>query len=101
MVGLPEHQTGMLGPAKLRDMLERFRSGMLSNEEVLRDGGHGCHVHKPSLANARFDFVAVTGPNRGMLKGRDAYAAIPYGDIMLTGCFGLREAARKAGIIQE
>lgn len=100
MVGLLEHHTGMLDTTTLRDLLARFRTGALSNEEVLRDGGHGCHMHKPSLRSARFDFVAVTGPNRGMLKGGDIHTAVPHGDIMLTGCFGLLEAARKLGIIQ-
>ena len=39
----------------------------------------------------RMTFVAATGPQRGRFAGSktDPYMAAPYGDMMLTGCYGL------------
>lgn len=99
MVGLLEHHTKRLDTAKLSEMLDRFRKGGLSNEEVLNDGGHGCYVDKSSVGDGLFHFVAVTGPRRAILRPAKAHMAVPYGDMMLTGCFGLVEAARKPGPI--
>jgi len=82
-------------------LIDRFRACTLSNEEVLNGGGHGCHTDRPSIAEAPIEFIAVTGPNRDLLRNERVYAAVPYGDMMLTGCFGLLDAARKAGIIGE
>ena len=38
--------------------------------------------------------VAVTGPQRGKLRGSDLhpYFATPHGDMMISGCFGLLRA---------
>jgi hypothetical protein len=35
--------------------------------------------------------VSVTGPQRGKLRGSrlQPYFAVPHGDMMLSGCFGL------------
>ncbi|GAB4348441.1 MAG: DUF1786 domain-containing protein [Candidatus Abyssubacteria bacterium] len=99
MVGLLEHHTGMLNPQRAARLLERFRQGDVSNEEVLDDGGHGCHVSEWALGSAEFRFTAVTGPHRELLGKTGAHMAIPYGDMMLSGCFGLVEAARKKGIL--
>lgn len=101
MVGLLEHHTGRLNTASLAAILDRFREGKLSNKEVLNDGGHGCHVDGASIGGGSFRFVAVTGPRREMLRSERAHMAVPYGDMMLTGCFGLADAARKLGIISE
>jgi len=39
-------------------------------------------------------FLAVTGPRRAMLRGSalGPYFAVPHGDMMLAGCFGLLRA---------
>lgn len=100
MVGLLEHHTGMLDSGKAYEMIERFRLGNLSNDEVLNDGGHGCCFPRDASAMSEFAFVAVTGPNRHMFSHTKFYHAVPCGDVMLAGCFGLVEAARLKGIIQ-
>lgn len=100
MVGLLEHHTGMLDSEKAARLIERFKRGDVSNEEVLEDGGHGCHVNAEFLGSSKFDFTAVTGPHREILGKTGAHMAIPYGDMMLSGCFGLVEAARKKGIVE-
>jgi hypothetical protein len=41
--------------------------------------------------------LAVTGPRRSLLEGSDLqpYLAVPHGDMMLAGCFGLLRAVEK------
>jgi uncharacterized protein (DUF1786 family) len=85
--GILEHHTHALDRDHLLSLIGRLRDGTLTNEEVFREGGHGAAVHRPHLSK----YLAVTGPNRKRLL-TDAYQATPYGDMMLTGCFGLVRA---------
>ena len=85
--GVFEHHTGALTPGKLDAYLRRLQDGTLTGEEVYADDGHGAVVHEP-LASS---LVVVTGPNRAKLLP-DAYVAVPHGDMMLSGCFGLIRA---------
>ncbi|HZR40179.1 MAG TPA: hypothetical protein VFB12_08695, partial [Ktedonobacteraceae bacterium] len=41
-----------------------------------------------------FPFLAVTGPRRELLRGSQLhpYEAVPHGDMMLAGCYGLLRA---------
>jgi uncharacterized protein (DUF1786 family) len=88
--GLFEHHTFSLTPEKLGLYLNKLRSGNLTNNEIFASGGHGAAVNEALDA----EMVVVTGPNRRMLLP-GAYQAAPYGDMMLTGCFGvLREWKR-------
>jgi uncharacterized protein (DUF1786 family) len=82
--GLFEHHTFSLSPESLGTYLKKLRSGTLTNEEIFNTGGHGAAVREP----LETDLIAVTGPNRRMLLP-DAYQASPFGDMMLTGCFGV------------
>jgi uncharacterized protein (DUF1786 family) len=93
IVGIYEHHTGCLTPAKLRDHLERFRWGTLSDEEVFADQGHGCVTLTQAAAMSTFSTVVVTGPQRSLAESLGYYFAAPYGDMMLSGCFGLIRAA--------
>jgi len=85
--GVLEHHTGILSAQKLADYLNRFKNGNLSYQEVFDDHGHGCAV-LPEAGNFSFDFVAVTGPQRSMASGA-GYLAVPHGDMMISGAFGL------------
>jgi uncharacterized protein (DUF1786 family) len=88
--GIFEHHTFSLSPDQLGSFLKKLRSGALTNEEIFAAGGHGAAVHE----SLETDTVVVTGPNRRMLLPQ-AYQAAPFGDMMLTGCFGvLREWKR-------
>jgi len=87
--GLFEHHTASLDRDRLAALIGRLRDGSLTNEEVFREGGHGARVHRPLPAR----YLAITGPNRMRLLP-DAYQAAPFGDMMLTGCFGLVRAWR-------
>jgi len=83
---------------KIHRLIARFERKPLANEEVFADGGHGC-AYAPSFpARKKAWPVAITGPRRSLVHGLPYYAAAPFGDMMLTGCFGL-VAALKAKFI--
>jgi uncharacterized protein (DUF1786 family) len=92
IAGLFEHHTGMLDRAMLERLLAELAGGTLSHEEVFAGQGHGALVVDP--APSALHFVAVTGPRRGLLAGSrlNPYYAVPYGDVMMAGCWGLVRA---------
>jgi uncharacterized protein (DUF1786 family) len=96
IVGIYEHHTGCLTPAKLQDHLDRFRQGTLSDQEVFDDQGHGCVTLLDAKDMSSFSTVVVTGPQRSLAESLGYYFAVPYGDMMLSGCFGLIRAATGA-----
>lgn len=87
--GIYEHHTGLLDHGKLFDHLNRFQLGVLTNEEIFADQGHGCAYAPGYPAAAPFDFTVITGPRRRLARGWPGVFAAPLGDMMLTGCFGL------------
>lgn len=87
--GLFEHHTSCLSGHKLASFVEKLRAGELTNEEIFNDGGHGCYIDPGYRPGGGFRFVAVTGPQRRLTIHQDYYWAAPYGDMMLSGCFGL------------
>lgn len=98
-VGLLEHHTGALSAGSLAKWLERFRKGDLSSREVVEDGGHGCAYSSQGISQRSFPWTVVTGPRRQMARGLGWYMAAPFGNMMLTGCFGLvRAYMRSEGI---
>lgn len=94
--GLFEHHTGLIDLAKLDRLLTRLAEGNLRHAEVFADMGHGALVYVDSSIDlTQGDFgVAVTGPRRKMMKASQLrpYFAAPFGDMMITGCFGLLAA---------
>jgi uncharacterized protein (DUF1786 family) len=85
--GVFEHHTGMREPEDLRNDLDRFRRGELTNQDVFDSGGHGClTLDFPSGAD--FSATYLLGPRRDMLAGYAPFLH-PGGDMMLAGCFGL------------
>lgn len=95
--GVFEHHTGLLDRPKLDDLLQRLADGTLRHEAIYEDQGHGAYIpYREPLPLPKDDFgVAVTGPRRSLLVGSALrpYFATPFGDMMLTGCFGLLAAA--------
>lgn len=87
--GLFEHHTGLLNSGKLIDYIERLRMGALTHAEVYQDGGHGCYISPDYDPVSGFNLVAVTGPRRAMTWGAGYYLAVPHGNMMLAGAFGL------------
>ena len=92
IAGCFEHHTGELRPDQLEGFLRKLADGTISNAEVYDSMGHGALVLRPT-PGAR-PFLAVTGPRRAMLRGSALrpYFAVPHGDMMLAGCFGLLRA---------
>ncbi|MFN2289784.1 MAG: DUF1786 domain-containing protein [Anaerolineae bacterium] len=92
IAGLFEHHTGLLDRERLEELLGQLAAGTLSHDELFAEHGHGALVLDASPSP--LDFVAVTGPRRSLLSGSSLkpYLAVPYGDMMLAGCWGLVRA---------
>jgi uncharacterized protein (DUF1786 family) len=92
IAGLFEHHTGLLSQAKLEALLAQLAARTLSHQDLFAEHGHGALILDARPAS--LDFVAVTGPRRGMLAGSALrpYLAVPYGDMMMAGCWGLVRA---------
>ena len=90
--GVFEHHTGELTREELESYLGKLARGEITNEEVFADLGHGAIVFDP-IAPVPSD-LAVIGPRRGVLRGSalNPYFAVPHGDMMIAGCFGLIRA---------
>ena len=88
--GLFEHHTSCLTRDKLQKLLRKFQRGNLSSQEILDDGGHGSIVLE-EYRRDNCNEIVVTGPNRGLLEHSKLPIrfAAPYGNMMLTGPFGL------------
>ena len=96
IAGLFEHHTGLLDQGLLEALLGQLVAGTLSHEELFAEHGHGALLVDSTPAT--LDFVAVTGPRRGMLAGSalNPYQAVPHGDMMMAGCWGLVRACAQA-----
>lgn len=100
--GFFEHHTGFLNPQKLETLILSLANGSLQNEAVYSDQGHGALIYDqtPFSFNKDGFNLVVTGPRRSMLSptrnGTSSklrpYFAAPFGDMMITGCFGLLAA---------
>jgi uncharacterized protein (DUF1786 family) len=89
ILGIFEHHTGKMNREKIQDLIGVFERKRLSNDEVFDDGGHGC-AYAPAFPARKTGWpVVVTGPRRSLGEGLGYYPAAPFGDMMLTGCFGL------------
>lgn len=95
--GVFEHHTGEIDLLKLESLIYKLADGSLKHEDVFDDMGHGALMY----SDKKFEFgkddfdVVVTGPRRSMFMDTPTlkpYFAAPFGDMMITGCFGLLSA---------
>jgi uncharacterized protein (DUF1786 family) len=94
-----EHHTGEIDLPRLEMFLRALADGSLRHEDVFNDMGHGALVYGKEpfeFGQGEFD-VVVTGPRRSMFRTMDhghlrPYFAVPFGDMMIAGCFGLLAA---------
>lgn len=93
--GLFEHHTALVDEAKLRHLVQALIDGVLTNEAVLADNGHGATIHPEYRPWQPPPLIAVTGPRRGLAQGLGYYLAAPFGNMMLSGAFGLVAAVRR------
>ena len=91
--GLFEHHTGEVTREKLDGLITALADSTLQHKDVFDDMGHGALVYTPAPLRAP-RFLAVTGPRRGLMRGsqHNPYFAVPFGDMMIAGCFGLLAA---------
>jgi uncharacterized protein (DUF1786 family) len=92
IISLYEHHTGELTAQQIEDFTERLIVGELPHEDVFDSKGHGAYYANPAAtAPQAAPLIAVTGPRRGKLRGSrlNPYFAVPHGDMMVSGCFGL------------
>ncbi|HSP54548.1 MAG TPA: DUF1786 family protein [Dehalococcoidia bacterium] len=94
IVSLYEHHTGEVTAEQIEGFTERLLAGTLRHEEIFGSKGHGAWIvnsGQSTLDSGRRPMVAVTGPQRGKLRGSRLapYFAVPHGDMMVSGCYGL------------
>ena len=95
IISLYEHHTGEISAEQIEDFTERLMTGELRHEEVFDSKGHGVYYATGDRGQETGDnqrpLVAVIGPQRGKLRGSrlHPYFAVPHGDMMVSGCFGL------------
>ncbi len=99
MLALFEHHTSALDGKKLQQHIIDFSCGKLGFQDVFDEGGHGCYI-KEILGYGEIKSVMVTGPRRNILQNMDdedkdatlwhkLHFAAPFGNMMLSGCYGL------------
>ena len=95
--GVFEHHTGEIDLVKLETLLRSLADGSLKHADVFNDMGHGALMYSENqfeFGKDEFD-VVVTGPRRSMFANNPSlnpYFAVPFGDMMIAGCFGLLAA---------
>ncbi|MEJ2551810.1 MAG: DUF1786 domain-containing protein [Anaerolineales bacterium] len=94
--GVFEHHTGEIDLPRLETMLRAFARGDLQNEDVYDDHGHGALIinDQPLPLSAGDNPIVVSGPRRSFMRKSKLrmYFAAPFGDMMISGCFGLLSA---------
>jgi uncharacterized protein (DUF1786 family) len=90
--GFFEHHTNLLDATKIDDLIGKLSQGVLTHNEVYEGGGHGAVVISESHCQP---FLAVTGPRQDIARGTQLtlHPAVPHGDTMLAGCYGLVKAS--------
>ncbi len=92
--GVFEHHTGEISVEQLEAFLDRLAEGSLTHAQIFESNGHGAVLFRGDPIPPGARCVAVTGPRRGLLRRsrHRPYFATPFGDMMLTGCYGLIRA---------
>lgn len=94
--GVFEHHTGLIDLPRLEGLLRALADGSLKHGDVFDDNGHGALIYENQpldLVKGEFG-VAVTGPRRNLMRDSNLrpYFAVPFGDMMISGCFGMLAA---------
>lgn len=93
LYGLFEHHTGGIDAPTIARLVDGLRGATLDPATFREQfDGHGAAFDEDYRSLEPFQFVAITGPNRGIARGLGYHEAAPHGDMMLTGSFGLVDA---------
>jgi uncharacterized protein (DUF1786 family) len=91
--GVFEHHTGEINLQQLDEFIDKLADGTLQHREVFDTQGHGALMfdREPMKPDR---FVAIVGPRRSIMRSSKhrPYFAVPFGDMMMAGCFGLLRA---------
>lgn len=87
--GVFEDHTKLLDQGSIKDSVDKLRAGTLEHQEVFNRGGHGAYIHEDYKGFPGDTPIVVTGPNRQLVNDMGYYFAVPCGDMMLSGAFGL------------
>ncbi len=92
IAGVFEHHTGEITREQLDGFIAKMMIGSLEHREIFDTMGHGALLFDRAPVTDRF--VAVVGPRRSLLRDslHHPYFAVPLGDMMIAGCFGLLRA---------
>ena len=93
LFGLFEHHTGGIDAPTIARLVDGLRNATLDPDTFREQfDGHGAAFDRAYRELEPCQFVAITGPNRGIARGLGYHEAAPHGDMMLTGSFGLVDA---------
>lgn len=95
IASLYEHHTGEVTSEQIVRFTRRMAAGTLEHNEIFDSKGHGAFAADRSLVRPALpEMVATTGPQREKIRSTvlQPYFAAPYGDMMISGCFGLVRA---------
>ncbi len=93
LFGLFEHHTGGIDAPTIARLVDGLRNATLDPTTFREQfDGHGAAFDDAYRDLDPFQFVAITGPNRGIARELGYHEAAPHGDMMLTGSFGLVDA---------
>jgi uncharacterized protein (DUF1786 family) len=96
LYGLFEHHSHGMTADLLDRLVSSLRQGTLDPASFHKMfDGHGAAYTDDYIREGPFEYVVITGPNRGIAHGLSYHEAAPFGDMMLTGCFGLIEGVRR------
>lgn len=96
LYGLFEHHSHGMTAELLARLVNALIAGSLDPARFHASfDGHGAAYSTDYERDGPFRHVVITGPNRSIAAGLNYYEAAPFGDMMLTGSFGLIEGARR------
>ncbi len=91
--GVFEHHTGEITRDQLDGLIDKLIDGSLQHREVFDTMGHGALMFdREPVPTDRL--VSIVGPRRSVMRDsrHRPYFAVPFGDMMIAGCFGLLRA---------
>ena len=96
LYGFFEYHTQDITLNRMESLLCELADGQLTNEDILREGGHGAYVRR-AFGFDTVEIILATGPKRRLIETSRLPMTLgaPWGDNMMTGTVGLLEAIRR------
>lgn len=96
LYGFFEYHTRDITLNRMESLLCELAEGQLTNEDILKEGGHGAYVRR-AIGFDTIEIILATGPKRRLIETSRLPMTLgaPWGDNMMTGTVGLLEAVRR------